>query len=106
MKNNTRVVIWNINTEKVLAMSLIEDQEVFTESNPKKLEKKENGVRTRSPFLFEINQIKKELSIIQKIKFNISGVVKIEEGKYLKKCHDCGDIYLTNDPNDYYCPEG
>jgi len=86
-------------------MSVIEDQEVINESNPIILEEKGNGVRTWSPFLFEITQVKKELSLIQKIKFNIFGVVKIEKGKYLKKCHDCGDIYLTSDPDDYYCPE-
>ena len=87
-------------------MSLNEHQEFINEPNQKIPEVKRNEVRTWSPILFEITQVKNKLSIIQKIKFNIFGVVKIEKSKYLKKCHDCGDIYLTNDPDDYYCPEG
>lgn len=87
-------------------MSSIELQEVIIEPAPKKIEEKENREQTWSTILSEIIHAKTKLTLIQKIKFKMVGVVKIEKGKYLKKCPDCGDIYLTDDPDDYYCPEG
>ena len=86
-------------------MSLNELEDIVIEPNEKIRGEKGNKDRIFSSILLEITQVKNNLSLIQKIKFNIFGVVKIEKGKYLKKCHDCGDICLTSDPDDYYCPE-